>query len=393
MSQKKLTKRADGRYKVNYGTKQFYGKTKAEAEKKRDEYIASEKVGLNHDLAEVPFLEYALNWISVYRTACGAPQQKQYASMMEFVAKQLKSKSMKDITVTELQAVVNQLTAYSSSYVSKFMTTLRGVFRTATAEGAVLRNPMELVKRPKCKKTEGHRAFGGWERELITSTYQEHDFGLVAMVMLYAGLRRGEALFLNVDRDVDFEKKTITVNGAVSFSNGNQPVESDGKTENARRTIPLVRPLADALQGHHGLLCTKKDGTMMSQSAFDRKFASYITFLETKLNGCPKRWYGNLNEHKALAAAGKELPPWRDVTIRCHDFRVDFCTRCYYARIPIKTLQSWMGHASTQMIMEIYSKLTKEEEEKDAVRLAEYMERGYEPEGNNPNGDRLALAS
>ena len=112
---------------------------------------------------------------------------------------------------------------------------------------------------------------------------------------------------------------------------------------------------------------------MMSQSAFDRKFASYITFLETKLNGCPKRWYGNLNEHKMIVAAGKELPPWRDVTIRCHDFRVDFCTRCYYARIPIKTLQSWMGHASTQMIMEIYSKLTKEEEEKDAVRLAEYM--------------------
>ena len=61
------------------------------------------------------------------------------------------------------------------------------------------------------------------------------------MVMLYAGLRRGEALFLDVDRDVDFEKKTITVNGAVSFSNGNQPVESDGKTENARRTIPLVQ--------------------------------------------------------------------------------------------------------------------------------------------------------
>lgn len=74
MSQKKITKRADGRYKVNYGPKQFYGKTKAEAIKKRDEYISSEKVGINHDLAEVPFLEYALNWVSVYRAACGAPQ-------------------------------------------------------------------------------------------------------------------------------------------------------------------------------------------------------------------------------------------------------------------------------------------------------------------------------
>jgi len=43
--------------------------------------------------------------------------------------------------------------------------------------------------------------------------------------------------------------------------------------------------------------------------------------------------------------------------------------------------------------MEIYSKLTKEEEEKDAVRLAEYMERGYEPSESKPNGDGSALAS
>ena len=172
---------------------------------------------------------------------------------------------------------------------------------------------------------------------------------------------------------MDFEKKTITVRGAVSFSNGNQPEESDGKTEAAQRTIPLVPPLADALRGHHGLLATKADGTLMSQSAFDRKFDSYITYLEVKLNGCLKHWYGKKKEHKALIAAGGELPPWRDVTIRCHDFRVDFCTRCYYARIPLKTLQTWMGHSDAQMILEIYSKLTREEEEKDAMRLANFM--------------------
>ncbi len=39
MSQHKITRRADGRYKVNYGTKQFYGKTKAEAERKREAWI------------------------------------------------------------------------------------------------------------------------------------------------------------------------------------------------------------------------------------------------------------------------------------------------------------------------------------------------------------------
>ena len=57
MSQHKITKRADGRYKVNYGTKQFYGKTKAEAERKREAWIDDEKAGLNHDLENMTFRE------------------------------------------------------------------------------------------------------------------------------------------------------------------------------------------------------------------------------------------------------------------------------------------------------------------------------------------------
>ena len=116
----------------------------------------------------------------------------------------------------------------------------------------------------------------------------------------------------------------------------------------------------------------------MSQAAFDSKFNSYLSFLETKLNGCHKRWYGKTKQHKALLAEGKSLPPWKTVDIRCHDFRVDFCTRCYYAGIPLKTLQTWMGHSDIQMITEIYSKLTKEQEENDAMKLAKFMEKGAE---------------
>lgn len=295
--------------------------------------------------------------------------------MAQYAAQFLRNRNMKNITATDLQALCNSLSGYSPSHVAKFMSLMRGIFKTATAEGAILRNPMELVTRPKCKKCVGHRALEPWERSLVTSTCHEHDFGLVAVVMLYAGLRRGEALFLDVDRDVDFERKTITIRGAVSFLNGNQPEITEGKTDAAKRIIPLVKPLAEALYGHHGLLCTKANGSIMSQSAFDRKYDSYISFLETKLNGCQKNWYARKKEHKQIIAQGQQLPPWREVTIRCHDFRVDFCTRCYFAGIPLKTLQIWMGHSDVQMITEIYSKLTRQQEDSDAVKLAAYMEK------------------
>ena len=373
MPRQTLTKREDGRYKCKYGGKQFYGRTQAEALKKRDAWILAEQAGLNHQADGTSFREYALNWVRVYRADAGSPQQKQYMNMMEAFADHLPKKAMKDITATDIQSFCNLLTTYSNSYISKFMTTLRGVFKSAFADGILLRNPLDNVIRPKGKKTEGHRPLEIWERNLVAATCQEHPFGLAAMTMMLAGLRRGEVLALNIDRDVDFENHTITVREALSFREGNQAVVTDGKTENAQRVIPMAQPLEDALKGHHGLLCVKEKGGLMSESAFERRFQSWITFLETKLNGCHKRWYGKTREHKALLEAGEQLPPWKEITIRCHDFRVDFCTRAYFAGIPIKTLQTWMGHADATLIMQVYAKLTQEQEETDAEKLRNYL--------------------
>ena len=283
-------------------------------------------------------------------------------------------KLMKEITTDDVQRMLNGMRAYSTSYITKLMNTMRGIFASAVANGAILRNPMEGVRRVQGQKAGGHRALFPWERALILQNYAGHDFGPAAMVMMYAGLRRGEALYLDIDRDVDFVKKTLTVRGAVSFCEGNQPTETDGKTENARRVIPLVKPLELALQGRHGLLCTKEDGTLMSESAFDRKYQSFISFLEAKLNGCQKRWYGRTREHRALLAQGKELPPWRSIDIRCHDFRVDFCTRNYAAGIPLKTLQAWMGHADVLLILRTYTKFDDEQRQRDAAILTRFMD-------------------
>ena len=368
-----LTKRNDGRYKCKYGGKQFYGKTQAEALKKRDEWIQAEKKGLNHKTDGITFRDYAMSWIRAYRADAGTPQQKQYISMMEAFADYMPDKSMREITAMDIQNFCNLLTGYSNSYISKFMTTIRGVFKSAYADGILLRNPLDNVIRPKGKKTEGHRPLEIWERNLVAATCQEHKFGLAAMTMMLAGLRRGEVLALDIDRDVDFVNHTITVREALSFREGNQAVLTDGKTENAQRVIPMAQPLEDALKGHHGLLCTKENGSLISESAFERQYQSWITYLETKLNGCHKRWYGKTREHKELLEAGGSLPPWQEITIRCHDFRVDFCTRAYFAGIPVKTLQSWMGHADASLIMQVYAKLTQEQAETDAEKLRDYL--------------------
>ena len=250
---------------------------------------------------------------------------------------------------------------------------LIGIFMSAVQDGIILRNPTEGIKPPKAK-TKQHRYLEPWEQKLVVGTWKGHDFGPAAMTMMFAGLRRGEVLYLDVDRDVDFEEKLIHVRGAISYSEDIHGTVTGGKNENAIRDIPLCFCLEEVLKNHHGLLLKDQDGSIMSQSSFDRKYESYITYLETCLNGCHKRWYGKMKKHKALLAEGKPLPPWKDVKIRCHDFRVTFCTICYEADVKIKTLQSWMGHKDAAMIMDVYAKLTGERELKDGSNLDKFTQ-------------------
>lgn len=376
MPRQQLIQRADGRYTCKYGDKFFYGKTPTEALRKRDDYVKEYEIGYSPDLSETPFLEYGLAWLDVYRASSNKRLRRQYETMIEYAALVLKKKYLRVITATDIQRLFNTLDGYSQSHISKFCSTIRGIFRAAMQDGIIIRSPAELAQPPKGTTGE-HRCLEKWEQQLIIETYKEHDFGLCAMVMLFAGLRRGEALFLDIDKDVDFKKKTITIRGAVSFAEGNQATETPGKTRAAKRTIPLNDFLAEALKDQHGLLLHKEDGSMMSLTAFTRKYESYITFLETKLNGCHKRWYGKTKEHKQLLDEGKKLAPWEDIKIRCHDFRVTYCTMCYDAGIPIKTLQAWMGHADAKMIMDIYAKLTAEKEQADAEKLNDFIKERF----------------
>ena len=110
---------------------------------------------------------------------------------------------MKDISATDIQKLYNTLNGYSQSYINKFTSTIRSIFRAALQDGIIIRSPAELAQAPK-GESGGHRALELWEQDLVEDTFMNHDFGPAAMVMLYAGLRRGEVLYLDVDRDVDF---------------------------------------------------------------------------------------------------------------------------------------------------------------------------------------------
>ena len=142
------------------------------------------------------------------------------------------------------------------------------------------------------------------------------------LFLLYTGCRRSEALRLNVS-DIDFSKKLLHVPGT--------------KTELSDRVIPLfdnvARLLDTAVPNDSGFLFPYRGDT--------------VTHAFKKL--CPA--------HKL------------------HDLRHTFATKCLETRIPLKVVQTWLGHSEIDTTANIYSHVTDKLNFSEAERLNKYFSR------------------
>ena len=362
----KLTARADGRYVAKYHGKCFYGSTSAEAKRKRDAYKAAQLLGLRQPPPAETVSSYAGRWLPTAKASVSPRVYNNYASLLDKLVSAMGDTPIDQVTPTDVKTVYNTMLGSSDSLVKKARMIYTAMFDGALEDGLITVNPA------RSRAARPHRGTAGTHRILTPEEVQlihrvEHRVRPFALTMYYAGLRRGEALALDIDRDVDFKAKVIHVNQAVRYES-NQPILVDPKTEAGRRDIPLFPVLDAALRDHHGLLLPSADGGLCTEQAFSRAWESYNNALSRAANGgVQKRWYGRTRTHRALlssspsggqASAVSALPPWREISLRCHDFRHSFCTNLCDAGVDLHVAIRWLGHADEKMIMQIYDHVT-----------------------------------
>lgn len=361
MPRQSYTKRADGRYRIKFKGKYFYGDTITEAQAKKREYERLLDQGVKEQEMGVTVAAYSLRWVSIHKSHVGQRTYDTHVRILNRFNDLFGSYRMRDITPTDIQLFYNQIPGKSKSSVNDTRDTIKGMFKAALADRVIVYDPCIGATLPK-RKNGTHRIITMQERQLIHDTPHERMRAGV-MTMLYAGLRRGEAMALLIDRDVDFDAKTISVREAVRFDEKGLPVITSPKTEAGVRVIPLPDLLADELREKTGRLIQSAKGDIMSESSFDRAWQSYIAALETQLNGCHKRWYGRTKEHKALLAKNENaLPPWQSVTIRPHDLRHSYRTMLYDMGVDTESAMKWLGHSDVDVSVNVYTHLTPERE-------------------------------
>lgn len=353
MPRQTLKKRPDGRYVCTYHGKFFYGYTQAEALSAREAYKRDEEAGL-HNNERSTVGGYASYWLPIYKAQASTAAYRQYAAYLnafaEFVDAQ---KPLSKLTKSDVAAFYTTLNGRSKSYIDKTRNTIKAMLNDAVADGYIRVNPAMTAKPP--KGTEGtHRRLEDWEIVLVHQMIG-HRFGAAAMLMLYAGLRRGEVLAFNVDRDVDFERGRIYVREAVSYSDTTAGKKKSPKTEAGIREIPLFNPLRTILQGRHGLILPSDTGKTLSLIDLRNVWQSYL------------REAGNI--HNGFTKAEAKGREWKPITIRMHDFRHTFCSMCCDAYVPIEVLMLWMGHSDEKMIRKIYDHISDKRKE-EAIKMA-----------------------
>ena len=366
-----LKPRPDGRYLAKYKGRCFYASTADEALRLRDEYKYQCEHGIDQ-IRNVTVSEYAAEWLPAAKASVSDKCYNDYAVQMEALTAVCGDKYMNAVLPKDILKVWQHYIGYSESTIHRARMLYNAFFSSGIENGYCRSNPVSKDSARPHKGTTGtHRNLEPWEREAIRTF--PHRMQAPAMLMLYAGLRRGEMLAFSSD---DIHGDSIRVSRAVRFD-ANRPVITDPKTEAGVRNIPIFEPLRPFLDDLHGLILTDARGKLCSETAFQNAWADWKNQIEKHINNCPqKRWYflsadyrrrdpRRYDQIKRLLAQGKKqeadalrFMDWREWTVRPHDLRHSFCVMLRDAGVDMKLAIRWMGHADEKMILRIYDHIT-----------------------------------
>ena len=325
---KTIKKRADGRWWCRYyrNNKQIsvYGKTQQEC-------LKNLKIGLKTPMTKktkYKFEQWTKKWLELYKIGkIKSTTLNDTKRLLETIS-ELNQIELSKITSIKIQETINKITAGRKK--EKIYTMLNDIFNKAYRNKLIKENPCENVVLPK-RERKKTRALTLEEEQIFVKECKQYKQGVFYLICLYQGLRLGECAALTY-QDIDFDKKTITINKAI-----NEDGEDTPKTSNSIRIIPLFKRTEELIEKN-------KKGKIFNVST--RVIQNLINKISKKLN----------------------------IKVHTHALRHTFATRCCEAGIPAKVCQKWLGHASIKITLDIYTHINDDFEMQNAAYFDTYFD-------------------
>lgn len=233
---------------------------------------------------------------------------------------------------------------YAASTVHTELAVCKMILSHAVIKGDLRVNPATEVRKSRGLPKKKRRALTtDEERAIKQSAVAKPPFWLFAYLLLYTGLRRGEALALTY-ADIDRKDNVIHITKKLNYAGGTRPrLEHFLKSENGTRIIPLLPQLAEVLPRNRvGLIFPDdEDGGYMRAGYLTRNWKAYRSTV-----GLPD-----------------------DITPHC--LRHSYATICYEAGLTPRETANFMGD-TVEVIERIYIHLRDQKEEDAAEKLRRY---------------------
>lgn len=334
--------------------KQFYGKDKSDAEKKKNEYLNGIKNGLNVNFQDVTLGKLMHLWLfEVMKSKIKPATFERYEGIYRNYVKSdsIYGSKLCNIQSIQLQRYYNLLykSAKSSNVIKNLNKLLKEFFNYAIDEGYLNRNPCARLTIPGLKdvKKEEVQVFSDEEIHRFESILINHRLRALFLMALGTGLRQGELLGLKWS-DIDFEKKEVHVKRAikqVSLINDDgsrefKAIEQIPKSKNSVRTVAIPSKLIPILEEHKSKQQEEKSTNV-----------GYIDNNFVFATPTGKNIYARNLTKMYRRLLKKANVPYR----KFHCLRHTYATKLFERKARPETVQKLLGHSSISTTADIYT--------------------------------------
>lgn len=316
--------------------------------------------------------EWYQKWLDVYKknTVRESTLRLYKDVYTRLISPSLGKMQLKEVRKLHIQKLINDLIEekdYSWQVLEKVRRILNDMYGRAIEDDLATKNPTRGIRIPK-EKNDGYHVLSKEEQALFFETAAGTFYDNLFNVAVNTGLRPGELFALTKD-DLDMKRKVIRVRKTLlyaKFEGEDRKSFRFGppKTKSSVREVPINSICEKYLYRQmtlKNMLCRK--------CPRDDQFADllFVTKMNTPINvqiqnDAIRRIVEMRND---MLDEIEKLPVFGG-----HTFRHTFATRCLEAGVKPKTIQSYLGHATLEMTMNLYVHTT-ENVKKEEIELLE----------------------
>lgn len=320
------------------------GKTKRQAERARDELILELELKGGAIGSGVTVREFMGSYLDI-REKDGTIEPstvRGYRADNKLIARYLGDVRLGELTIPDVTKWMSDMTAdkYAPKTCCKAFRLFKMALKWAQAQDLITKNPCDFCKPPK----RGRTPINALNRDdrtrmlKLARAAQPQPLGFAIELALTTGMRRGEVCALRWS-DLN-DDGTITVSHALGSGKGGFYIK-EPKTGCSARTIPLTAHLFTMLSA------IKRDSERIAREFGLPKSEPFILGTQEP----ESRPYNPTQLGKDFAAFVK----MNRFDCTFHDLRHTFATMMIANGCDVRTVASYLGHASVSMTLNVYA--------------------------------------